>query len=154
MRNFHFTYMLFTGRVVVCDSPALLGIGRFRSGWYRLQWGEATTQALVVKAMPCTPLKNGMPTRLILGLCPANERGRYFVTTSLICWAQAKNQSYTREWNPNNSPDQYVFVIELLQSSTKPSNIFTQFSSSINEWASDELYISVRIEYVMLDPLS
>ena len=28
-------------------------------------------------------------TGLILGLCPANERRRYFVTTSLIGWAQA-----------------------------------------------------------------
>ena len=28
-------------------------------------------------------------TRLILGLCPASERRRYFVTTSLIGWAQA-----------------------------------------------------------------
>ena len=27
-------------------------------------------------------------TGLILGLCPANERRRYFVTTSLIGWAQ------------------------------------------------------------------
>ena len=29
---------------------------------------------------------------LILGLCPANERLRYFVTTSLSGWAQALNQ--------------------------------------------------------------
>ena len=29
---------------------------------------------------------------LILGLRPANERRRYFVTTSPIGWAQAKNQ--------------------------------------------------------------
>ena len=28
-------------------------------------------------------------TGLILGLLPANERRRYFVTTSLIGWAQA-----------------------------------------------------------------
>ena len=28
-------------------------------------------------------------TELILGLVPANERRRYFVTTSLIGWAQA-----------------------------------------------------------------
>ena len=28
-------------------------------------------------------------TGLILGLRPANERRRYFVTTSLIGWAQA-----------------------------------------------------------------
>ena len=28
-------------------------------------------------------------SRLILGLHPANERRRYFVTTSLIGWAQA-----------------------------------------------------------------
>ena len=27
-------------------------------------------------------------TGLILGLCPANERRRYKVTSSLICWAQ------------------------------------------------------------------
>ena len=31
-------------------------------------------------------------TRLILGLCPANERRHYFVMTSLIGWAQAYNQ--------------------------------------------------------------
>ena len=43
---------------------------------------------------------------LILGLCPANGRQHYFVTTSLIGWAQAKNQpckdpvwlSFTKEW--------------------------------------------------------
>ena len=29
---------------------------------------------------------------LILGLCPANERWRYFVTASFIGWAQALNQ--------------------------------------------------------------
>ena len=32
---------------------------------------------------------------LILGLRPANERWRYFVTTSLIGWAQAQNQTCT-----------------------------------------------------------
>ena len=31
----------------------------------------------------------GVPSGLILGLRPANERRRYFVTTSLIGWAQA-----------------------------------------------------------------
>ena len=30
-----------------------------------------------------------MDTGLILGLCPANERRRYLVTTSLIGWVQA-----------------------------------------------------------------
>ena len=33
-------------------------------------------------------------TELILGLRPANERRRYFVTTSLIGWAQTYNQPY------------------------------------------------------------
>ena len=33
-------------------------------------------------------------TGLILGLHPANERRRYFVTTSLIGWAQTKNQPW------------------------------------------------------------
>ena len=31
---------------------------------------------------------------LILGLRPANERRRYFVTTSLIGWAQTQNQPW------------------------------------------------------------
>ena len=35
---------------------------------------------------------NGSYTELYLGLRPANERWRYFVTMSLIGWAQAKNQ--------------------------------------------------------------
>ena len=31
-------------------------------------------------------------SELILDLCPANERRRYFVTTALIGWVQAYNQ--------------------------------------------------------------
>ena len=34
-------------------------------------------------------LSPGDNTRLILGLCPANERRRYYVTVSVIGWAQA-----------------------------------------------------------------
>ena len=37
-------------------------------------------------AMPVTMIGD---TGMILGLRPANERRRYFVTTSLIGWAQA-----------------------------------------------------------------
>ena len=37
---------------------------------------------------------------LILGLCPANERRRYFVTTSLIGWAQAMNNQGAVERYP------------------------------------------------------
>ena len=33
---------------------------------------------------------------LVLGARPVNERGRYFVTTSLIGWAQTLNQSWYR----------------------------------------------------------
>ena len=33
-------------------------------------------------------------TGLIIGLHPANERWRYFVTTSLIGWAQTLNQPW------------------------------------------------------------
>ena len=35
------------------------------------------------------------PSGLILGLRPANERRRYFVTTSFIGWVQAENQPCT-----------------------------------------------------------
>ena len=41
---------------------------------------------------------HGMSSGLILGLRPANERRRYFVTASLIGWAQAQNQP----WSCNN----------------------------------------------------
>ena len=33
-------------------------------------------------------------TGLNLGLCPFNERRRYFVTTSLIGWGQTENQPW------------------------------------------------------------
>ena len=46
--------------------------------------------------------KVGSDAGLILGLRPANERQRYFVTTSLICWVQAKNQPWTL-WKERNS---------------------------------------------------
>ena len=36
-------------------------------------------------------------TRLILGLRPANERRRYFVTTSVIGWAQASGLSSSED---------------------------------------------------------
>ena len=45
---------------------------------------------------------------LILGLRPANERRRYFVTTSLVSWVQAWNQP----WNKNISHAWYWFEIE------------------------------------------
>ena len=44
-----------------------------------------------VSALPL--LYNQEPWGLILGLRPANERRRYFVTTSLIGWAQARNHN-------------------------------------------------------------
>ena len=41
---------------------------------------------------PVISFKVHCNTKLILGLCPANERRCYFVETSLIGWAQAQNQ--------------------------------------------------------------
>ena len=42
-------------------------------------------------------------TALILGLRPANEKRRYFVTTSLIGWAQTWNQPCYHTGRKNNS---------------------------------------------------
>ena len=39
---------------------------------------------------------------LILGLCPPNERWRYFVTTSLIGWAQSYNQPCILCWHSHH----------------------------------------------------
>ena len=39
---------------------------------------------------------------LFLGLRPANERQRYFVTASLIDWAQAWNQPCISYWNTDD----------------------------------------------------
>ena len=46
-------------------------------------------------------------TTLILGLLPANERRRYFVTTSLIGWVQTENQ-------PCNSPFMHIYTYILI----------------------------------------
>ena len=49
---------------------------------------DAVIFLMLLKQPP--PLITAHPiTGLILGLRPANERRRYFVTTSLIGWAQA-----------------------------------------------------------------
>ena len=42
-----------------------------------------------VRVMPASQINKMYTTGLILRLCQANERRRYFVTTSLIGWAQA-----------------------------------------------------------------
>ena len=49
----------------------------------------------------CRSLSLGLvdqDTGLILGLRPANERRHYFVTTSLIGWAQTYNQPWRYMW--------------------------------------------------------
>ena len=52
---------------------------------------------------PSANESNTVPiSRLILGLRPANERQRYFVTTSLIGWVQTKNQSWIYKYIPRN----------------------------------------------------
>ena len=67
---------------------------------------------------------------LILGLCPANERRRYFVTTSLIGWAQTLNQPwiaklyaihrcnwscYKKTWRETDVDADPAIIFELLQ---------------------------------------
>ena len=52
-------------------------------------------------------------TGLIVGLHPANERWCYSVTTSLIGWARALNQS--KEYVLASSTNCEVFIIEILK---------------------------------------
>ena len=54
--------------------------------------GEMAIKSYIdLKIKPCCnwSQNNSRVTGLILGLHPANERRRYFVTTSLIGWVQA-----------------------------------------------------------------
>ena len=51
-----------------------------------------------------------MTAGLILGLRPANERRRYFVTTSLTGWAQALNQPCDHHFQDEIS--KYIFLNE------------------------------------------
>ena len=51
-------------------------------------------EGVTMKAKALLRRSGGICTGLILSLRPANERRRYFVTTSLIGWAQAWNQPY------------------------------------------------------------
>ena len=56
-----------------------------QSGTYaKFQISSAVMYLQLWNPKPCCPISG-----LILGLRPANERRRYFVTTSLIGWAQA-----------------------------------------------------------------
>ena len=49
---------------------------------------------LYSKPLMWCPVYNVILSGLILGLCPANERWHYFVTTPLIGWVQAYNQPW------------------------------------------------------------
>ena len=53
---------------------------------------------------------------LALGLHPANERRRYFVTTSLIGWAQAYNQPCSKQIRSN------VYILIYIQEPEKQVN--------------------------------
>ena len=69
-------------------------------------------------------------TGLTLGLCPANERRRYFVTTSLIGWAQTWHQPWI--YNDGLVQGCSIFsalAVEILQYCAKPSisNLDTKF---------------------------
>ena len=61
-------------------------VGPGRLGWGRGKHWEMYWPC----SIPCYGCDHtNPPSRLILGLCPANEIWRYIVTTSLIGWAQA-----------------------------------------------------------------
>ena len=75
-----------------------------RPGLLTRKWWDFTFKDFITSGNPNIPCwifmmqQNvtrwlGSNTGLILGLCLANERGHYFVVTSLIGWAQSENQS-------------------------------------------------------------
>ena len=89
-------------RTVYVLTPVLFGVYFIINIKLTLSWAQKqfVTQEHVLFSMFCTCGPNvvilaWMGTKLphgsgmILGLRPANERRRYFVTTSLIGWAQA-----------------------------------------------------------------
>ena len=49
-------------------------------------------------------------TGLIVGLRPANERRRYFVTTSLIDWPRAWNQPCDISWEIQKCQCMHVYI--------------------------------------------
>ena len=62
----------------------------FAINWYQLIAKPGNKTATV--PWPDPYAEYVVPTGLILGLWPANERWHYFVTMSLIGWAQTKDQ--------------------------------------------------------------
>ena len=78
-----------------------------------------------------------MITGLILCLSPANERRRYFVTTSLIGWAQAYNQpcdllcATYRCWAISRNSADWIFFSQNCLIAIKFTNIFFLWSSDI-----------------------
>ena len=81
--------------VFCCDLVMMIHIHRADSRFRPSQWGTAllcnnVSHWLVVFC--CGLVMIIQIHRAVLGLYPANERRRYFVSTSLIGWVQAKNQ--------------------------------------------------------------
>ena len=61
----------------------------------------STTQQYKIQQTACMIYR--IYSELILGLRPANERRRYFVTTSLIGWVHAWNQPCISYWSINKT---------------------------------------------------
>ena len=91
----------------------------------------------LLRTIACAVINAG----LILGLRPANERRRYFVTTSLINWAQAYNrpcnvslQSVSLDGRYNYSDAIYMSVMAF-QSNVKSTVCSTVCSSHLHKKA-------------------
>ena len=88
----------------VIGNPTMIHRADFR--FLPSQWETA----LLCNAVPHW-LGASLESALILGLRPANEGRRYFVTTSLIGWAQAKNQRwYTLVFQSANRHARHVIL--------------------------------------------
>ena len=84
-------------RRLVCSGTAWSHGNRLLGSVAPVQWrcdtSHLTTRSVSWSSAP-GPTTRTRYAGLILGLCPANERRRYFVTTSLIGWVQAKHQPW------------------------------------------------------------
>ena len=63
---------------------------------YTVSWWQDIVLRSSYTPVTCYSISLSLWTGLILGFRPANERRRYFVTASLIGWAQSKNQPWCR----------------------------------------------------------
>ena len=92
------------------------------SGWkIQVSPGSCVCNVMIIESLLTLPSRSTTMPGIILCMCPANERRRYNVTSSLIGWAHTQNDPWmplTHLWHSRNGQHiaenifQYIYMKE------------------------------------------